>query len=90
MGVITCCVVEVLGVLLTCFVCAMADQGKYEEAEPLFKRSLAIREKALGAEHPDVAQSLNNMGLLLKSKFALRVSRVVEFMGWFRSLKLGS
>jgi tetratricopeptide (TPR) repeat protein len=28
---------------------------------PLFKRSLAIREKALGPEHPDVAQSLNNL-----------------------------
>jgi Tfp pilus assembly protein PilF len=28
------------------------------------KRSLAIREKALGPNHPDVATSLNNMGLL--------------------------
>ena len=36
-------------------------RGKYAEAEPLFKRSLAIREKALGAEHPDVIQSLNNV-----------------------------
>ena len=31
------------------------NQGKYAEAEPLYKRSLAIREKALGPDHPDVA-----------------------------------
>jgi tetratricopeptide (TPR) repeat protein len=36
-------------------------QGKYAEAEPLHKRSLAIREKALGPEHPDVAETLNNL-----------------------------
>ena len=29
-------------------------QGRYAEAEPLYKRALAIREKALGPEHPDV------------------------------------
>src|SRR5262249_40308520 len=35
-------------------------QGKYSEAEGLYKRALAIREKALGASHPDLAQTLNN------------------------------
>ena len=39
-------------------------QGKYAEAEPLYRRSLVIREKALGAEHPDVAESLNDLALL--------------------------
>ncbi len=29
-----------------------------------YQRSLAIRENALGPEHPDVAQSLNNMAEL--------------------------
>ena len=43
-------------------------QGKYAEAEPLYQRSLAIREKALGPEHPDVAQSLNNLALLYKAQ----------------------
>ena len=33
-------------------------QGRYAQAEPLYKRALAIREKALGPDHPDVAQSL--------------------------------
>ena len=40
-------------------------QGKYEEALPLYKRSRAIREKVLGPDHPDVAQSLNNEAELL-------------------------
>ncbi len=39
-------------------------QGKYAEAELLNKRALAIREKALGLEHPDVAASLNNLAAL--------------------------
>jgi Tetratricopeptide repeat len=37
------------------------DQGRYGEAEPLYLRSLAIREKALGPDHPDVATVLNNL-----------------------------
>ena len=31
-------------------------QGRYAEAKPLYKRSLAIREKTLGPEHPELAQ----------------------------------
>ena len=42
------------------------NQGKYAEAEPLYKRSLAIREKALGPEHPKVATSLENYAALLR------------------------
>jgi tetratricopeptide (TPR) repeat protein len=41
-------------------------QGRYAEAEPLHKRSLAIREKALGPEHPDVATALENYAALLR------------------------
>ena len=40
------------------------NQGKYAEAEPLYQRSLAIWEKALGKDHPDVATSLNNLAVL--------------------------
>jgi tetratricopeptide (TPR) repeat protein len=36
-------------------------QNKYDEAEPLYKRSLAIREKAVGPDHPFVAVGLNNL-----------------------------
>ena len=44
------------------------SQGKYDDAKPLYERSLAIREKALGAEHPDVAHSLNKLAGLLKAQ----------------------
>ena len=40
------------------------NMGRFAEAEPLHKRSLAIREKQLGRDHPDVAQSLNNLAAL--------------------------
>ena len=38
--------------------------GKYAEAVPLAQRILAIRKKALGLEHSDVATSINNLALL--------------------------
>ncbi len=37
-------------------------------AELLFKRALAIREKALGPEHPDVATSLNSLAGLYRTQ----------------------
>jgi tetratricopeptide (TPR) repeat protein len=42
-------------------------QGQYAQAEPLYKRSLAIREKALGPDHPDVAVSLENLAALYRA-----------------------
>ncbi|MGH8547613.1 MAG: CHAT domain-containing protein, partial [Methylococcales bacterium] len=39
-------------------------QGRYAEAEPLYRRSLAIKEKPLGPEHPDVTKSLFNLAIL--------------------------
>jgi len=42
------------------------DQAKYAEAEPLYQRSLAIREKVLGLEHPNVAIVLKYYALLLR------------------------
>jgi hypothetical protein len=39
-------------------------QGRYADAEPLYKRALAINEKSLGPEHPNVANSLNNLAAL--------------------------
>ncbi len=49
-------------------------QGRYAEAEPLYKRALAIKEKFLGPEHPEVATSLNNLGLLLNYSVLLRAT----------------
>ena len=47
----------------------------YPEARPLFERALAIREKALGPEHPDTATSLNNLALLLQAQGDLAGAR---------------
>ena len=38
--------------------------GAYDQALPLYQRALAIRKKSLGPEHPDTANSLNNLALL--------------------------
>src|SRR4051794_13044829 len=38
--------------------------GRFADAEPLYRRSLAIREKALALDHTDVATSLNGLALL--------------------------
>jgi CHAT domain-containing protein/tetratricopeptide (TPR) repeat protein len=43
-------------------------QERFAEAEPLYRRSLAIREKVLGPEHPDVGQSLNNLATLYRAR----------------------
>jgi tetratricopeptide (TPR) repeat protein len=41
-------------------------QGLYTQAEPWFEQCLEITKKRLGAEHPDVATSLNNLALLYR------------------------
>ncbi|CAB1106731.1 unnamed protein product [Ectocarpus sp. CCAP 1310/34] len=56
-------------------------QGKYDEAGKLYERSLAIREKALGPDHPDVAQSLNNWAVLLESQ--VRAIRIPGSFLWY-------
>ncbi|WP_437586062.1 tetratricopeptide repeat protein [Sorangium sp. So ce1000] len=42
--------------------------GRYDEAIPLARRALDLRENALGPEHPDVAQSLHSLARLLQAK----------------------
>jgi Flp pilus assembly protein TadD len=44
------------------------ERGQYNEAEPLYRGALAIREQALGPEHPDTATSLNNLAALLNTQ----------------------
>jgi tetratricopeptide (TPR) repeat protein len=43
-------------------------QGRYEEAEPLIKRALEIRERMLGANHPDTAISLNSLAVIYENQ----------------------
>jgi len=47
---------------------SLRQKGKYNEALPPAERALAIRERVLGAEHPAVADSLNQVATLLDDK----------------------
>ncbi|MBE9006912.1 CHAT domain-containing protein, partial [Fortiea sp. LEGE XX443] len=53
-------------------------QGNYQQAEPLYLRSLAILEKVLGKEHPNVATSLNNLAALYLAKGD--ITRATDFL----------
>ena len=44
------------------------DQGKYDEAEPLYRRALAGKEEALGPAHPDTLITVNNLANLLSEQ----------------------
>jgi tetratricopeptide (TPR) repeat protein len=49
-----------LNVLATVYL----GQEKFDEAEALFRRAMAIRARVLGDDHPDVAHSLTNLSTL--------------------------
>ena len=53
---------------------AIAD---YAQARQLFERALAIRMKVLGSDHPDTAQSLNNLALLRRAQGDLPAARTL-------------
>ena len=67
-------------------VVGLYQAGKYDEAISLAERALAIREKALGPDHPYVASSLNNLASLYDTKgdyakavaFQLRATDISE------------
>jgi len=39
------------------------EAGKYEEAEALYTKTLAIRERLLGDSHPELALTLNDFAV---------------------------
>ena len=43
-------------------------QGKFDEAEPLFREALEVSRETLGSRHPNTLASVNNLGTLLKAK----------------------
>ena len=55
------------------------DLGRHAEAHRFHEKALAIRENALGPEHPDVATSLNNL-----TRLRLRPTRC---MSWARPVR---
>ncbi len=55
---------EEAGVLFSDVARYLHIRGRYREALPLYEQALSIREKVLGAEHSDVAESLHNLARL--------------------------
>lgn len=53
-------------------------RGNSDKAERLFRQSLAIREKIFGGDHPDVAESLTGLAIVLRSR------QIVEAEGYAR------
>jgi tetratricopeptide (TPR) repeat protein len=47
------------------------DMGRDAEAEPLYKRALAIMEKSAGLDSADIAPELNNLAALTSASFAM-------------------
>ena len=70
------------------------DQGKLDEAEPLFLRCLAINQKAYGADHPEVATDCGNLAMLYQVRAPRgegTITRRCDFMrgevvGWLLSV----
>jgi tetratricopeptide (TPR) repeat protein len=44
------------------------EHAQFAQAESLYQRALAIREKVLGPDHPDTSAILNNLGLLYRAQ----------------------
>lgn len=56
---------------------AVRLQGKYTEADPLYLRAIEIRERVLGADHPDLAISLSTRGQLLRAQVCVFVPSIL-------------
>ena len=42
----------------------LSNQGRFDEAKPLFEQALAVAEKEYGPDHPAVAESLQNLSVV--------------------------
>ena len=64
-------------------------QGKFNQAEPLYKRALEISEMILGPDHPDLATTLSNLAAVydaqgkhsLAAPFHKRTLAILEKVG---------
>ena len=46
----------------------LQNQGKYDEAKPLYREALKVRRETLGDRHTGTLFSINNLGLLLRKQ----------------------
>ena len=58
---------------------AYQDVGDYRQAEPIFLRSIAITEKALGPEHPSLVTPLTGLASLYEAQVRLRDARSTDW-----------
>lgn len=72
-GVFALCVVSEHSLML---MLAVRSQGKYTEADPLYLRAIDIRERVLGADHPELAISLCTRGQLLQAQVCVCVRSI--------------
>ena len=72
-----------LGVLYT-------EQGKYEQAELLFRRALTLREQHFGKYHPEIARTLHDLAIFYQKQGNLSEAiSLTERALEIRSLSLG-
>ena len=65
------------------------SRGNKDKAESLYRQSLSIREKVLGRDHPDVAQSLSGLASALSSKRIAEAERLARRSLSIREKALG-
>jgi tetratricopeptide (TPR) repeat protein len=51
--------------IMNAFALWLKNRAEHGESEPLYRRALAIDEKSLGPDHPNVARDLHNLAALL-------------------------
>ena len=61
------------------YAAALWWNGQYDDAAPIYERSLAIRRRLLGLEHLDVAMSLTHLGAC-----RVKQDRIEEATGLYR------
>ena len=64
-------------------------EGKYAEAEPLFQKVMAIKEKALGSDNPEVALTMGNLADLYQNQGKFSAAEVL-YRGAIKGLQKGS
>jgi hypothetical protein len=46
---------------------ALKSQGKYGEAETMYRETLAVQQRVLGREHPETLRTVNNLAACVRS-----------------------
>jgi Tfp pilus assembly protein PilF len=64
-------------------------QGRYDQAEPLYVRALALRERVLGPDHPHTITARQNYAILLQHRLREAASSP-SLWQWFRTWLSGT